>query len=351
MVDREGRDKAAEAVRRFRDGEITNKQYERAWDGLRSGDDRALRDIHHCLWFSYDDIRTHRMTGEWALPPEGCRLWNACLAFLESNLEYQDPRRGPYPWPQQRLYAYWPFPSLHDYLRAMAPAQETAAVSDLTVRLVTGAFGFTGRHLTERLLARGFTVRTLTGHPERANPFGERVEVRGFSWEDPAGLVESLRGVEVLYNTYWIRFGRGKLTFARAVENSLLLWEAAREAGVRRVVHISIANPSLDSPLPYYSGKARVEQGLVESGLEYAILRPTVIFGDEGILINNLAWMLRRLPVFATPGDGEYRLQPVYVGDLAEMMVEAGEGESCESRVASREWRVGSREGGVGRTG
>lgn len=194
------------------------------------------------------------------------------------------------------------------------------------LRVVTGAFGFTGRHVTQLLLARGYRVRTLTGHPRRENPFGERVEVRPYSWDDPAALVESLRGVEILYNTYWIRFPSGKLTFARVVENSLLLWEAAKEAGVRRVVHVSIANPSLDSPLPYYRGKARVEQALIESGLEYAILRPTVLFGDEGILLNNLAWLLRRSPVFAVPGDGEYRLQPVYVGDLAAMMVAAGEG-------------------------
>ncbi|HEY3397085.1 MAG TPA: NAD-dependent epimerase/dehydratase family protein [Armatimonadota bacterium] len=193
------------------------------------------------------------------------------------------------------------------------------------LRLVTGAFGFTGRHLTELLLARGLRVRTLTEHGDRPNPWGERVEVRPFAWDDPAALVESLRGVEVLYNTYWIRFPHGKLTFPQAVENSLLLWEAAREAGVRRVVHVSIANPSLDSPLPYYSGKARVEQGLIESGLEYAIVRPTVIFGDHGILLNNIAWMLRHLPLFATPGDGEYRMQPIYVGDLVEMMATAGE--------------------------
>jgi NADH dehydrogenase len=212
-------------------------------------------------------------------------------------------------------------------------------MADKDLRIVTGAFGFTGRHVTELLLARGLRVRTLTGHPERPNPFGERVEARGFSWDDPAALAESLRGAEVLYNTYWIRFARGELTFQRAEENSRALFIAAREAGVRRVVHVSIANPSADSALPYYSGKARVEQALAESGLEYAILRPTVIFGDEGILLNNIAWMLRHLPVFATPRDGEYQLQPVYVGDLAGMMVEAGEGAQAFQPVQGKESR------------
>lgn len=194
-----------------------------------------------------------------------------------------------------------------------------------SLRLVTGAFGFTGRHIAQRLLARGLRVRTLTGHPQRPNPFGDRVEVFPFLWDDPAALAESLRGVEVLYNSYWIRFPHGTLTFERAVENSRRLFQAAREAGVRRIVHISVANPSLDSPLPYYRGKAQVEQALSESGLEYAFLRPTVLFGDEGLLINNIAWLLRRFPVFAIPGDGEYRLQPVYVGDLADLAVEVGE--------------------------
>jgi NADH dehydrogenase len=116
-----------------------------------------------------------------------------------------------------------------------------------------------------------------------------------------------------------VRFNHGCATFNDAVAHSRVLIHAAREAGVRKIVHLSIANPSLDSPLPYYSGKALVEKAIVDSGLPYAILRPTVIFGTGDILINNIAWFARRFPVFAIPGSGQYQLQPMFVEDLAEL--------------------------------
>ncbi len=183
---------------------------------------------------------------------------------------------------------------------------------------VTGAFSYTGKYVTRRLLASGDEVVTLTGHPGRPDPFAGAVKAFPLDFEDEAGLAGHLRGNEVLFNTYWVRFDRGANTQARAVENTHRLMRAAKDAGVKRVVHISIANPSVDSPLPYYRGKALNEQSVVESGLSYAILRPTLIFGREDILINNIAWLLRRFPFFAQIGDGQYRAQPVYVDDLAE---------------------------------
>lgn len=190
--------------------------------------------------------------------------------------------------------------------------------------VVTGAFGFTGRYITVRLLRLGRRVRTLTGHPDRPNPFGAAVEVAPLNFADQAGLVKSLSGAETLYNTYWVRFPYRGVTFNDAVANSRRLFAAARAAGVRRVVHISIVNPSPDSPLPYFRGKALVEEALITSGLAYAIVRPTVIFGPEDILFNNIAWMLRRFPVFGIPGDGNYCLQPVFVDDVARLAVELG---------------------------
>ncbi len=165
---------------------------------------------------------------------------------------------------------------------------------------------------------------TLTGHPDRPNEFGDRVQVKPFNFDNPGQLAESLRGVGTLYNTYWIRFAHGSMTFDKAVENSRTLIKAAEEAGVKRIVHVSITNPSPDSPLPYFKGKAQVERAITESRLSYAILRPAVLFGDQGILINNIAWFLRRLPVFAIPGSGEYGLQPIFVDDLADLAVESG---------------------------
>jgi len=193
------------------------------------------------------------------------------------------------------------------------------------LHVVTGAFGYSGRHIASLLLKRGQRVRTLTGHPDRPIPFGNRVEAMPFHFDDPDALAASLRGAAVVYNTYWVRFSRGRSTFDRAAANTRTLLRAAREAGVGRFVHLSITNPSEDSPLPYFRGKAVVERMLIESGLSYIILRPTVLFGTGDVLINNIAWLLRRLPMLGVFGAGDYRLQPVYVGDLAALAVEAAE--------------------------
>jgi NADH dehydrogenase len=189
---------------------------------------------------------------------------------------------------------------------------------------VTGAFGYSGRHITELLLAHAKRVRSLTGHPDRPDPFGGRVEVRGFDFAHPERMRDALSGVEVLYNTYWVRFAHGATSHARAVEHSRRLFQAAAEAGVERIVHVSITNPSPDSPLPYFKGKAEVEQALAASGISHAILRPAVFFGGRDVLINNIAWLLRRLPIFGV-APGSYGLQPIHVEDLARLAVEQGE--------------------------
>jgi uncharacterized protein YbjT (DUF2867 family) len=194
--------------------------------------------------------------------------------------------------------------------------------------VVTGAFGYTGKYITRRLLAKGKTVRTLTAHPDRPSEFRNRIEVASLEFSDRRALADSLRGADCLFNTYWIRFNYGHATFDETIANTKVLFDAAKEAGVRKIVHISITNPSLDSPLPYFRGKAELEAALRTSGIRYAILRPTVIFGFEDILVNNIAWLLRHFPVFAIPGNGKYRLQPVFVEDLAELAVRVSEQEA-----------------------
>ena len=188
--------------------------------------------------------------------------------------------------------------------------------------VVTGAFSFTGRHITEALLERGRRVRTLTRRPDPSHPLSSRVETAPLAFDD--SLVESLRGADTLYNTYWVRFERGQSTFARAVQNIGVLIDAALRAGVRRVVHVSVANPDERSPFPYFRGKARAEALVRESGLAYAIVRPTLVFGADDILVSNIAWILRRMPLFLVAGDGRYEVQPVSVDDTARICVEAG---------------------------
>lgn len=190
--------------------------------------------------------------------------------------------------------------------------------------MVTGAFGYSGRYIAERLLRAGRRVRTLTGSPDRAHPFGDRVEVHPFNFDHPERLAGSLEGARVLYNTYWVRFNHAGFRYSQAVDNTRALFAAARRAAVSRVVHVSITNPSEDSPLEYFRGKALLERELRESGLSHAILRPALFFGGEDILINNIAWALRHLPVFGVFGAGHYRLQPIHIHDFADLAVAQG---------------------------
>jgi uncharacterized protein YbjT (DUF2867 family) len=191
--------------------------------------------------------------------------------------------------------------------------------------LVTGAFSYSGAQIAERLLDSGRGVRTLTYHPDRPHPLRASVDALEYRFDDPAALARSMEGVSTLYNTFWVRFDHGKTSFANAIESSRMLFFAAKRAGVQRIVHLSITNPSLESPLPYFRGKALVEYALAQSGVPYSIVRPTWIFGGErDVLANNIAWILRRLPAFALPGDGAYPVQPVHVSDLARICTGAG---------------------------
>lgn len=190
--------------------------------------------------------------------------------------------------------------------------------------VVTGAFSYSGAAVCRELLRRGHRVRTLTGHPGRA-PADTPVQVRPLDFTDQSELARSLQGTHTLYNTYWVRFAHGQLTHDVAVRNNRILFSAAAEAGVRRIVHVSITNPSLTSPDSYFRGKAEVEQGLAISGVPHAIARPAVLFGGNGVLVNNIAWLLRRLPVFAVGGGGSYRIRAIHVDDLARLLADLGE--------------------------
>jgi uncharacterized protein YbjT (DUF2867 family) len=194
------------------------------------------------------------------------------------------------------------------------------------LHVVTGAFSYTGRYIAERLLADGERVRTLSRRPAPAqHPLAGRVDVAPLRLDDHDLLRDSLRGASTLYNTYWIRFRRGDATFEQAIESSQRLFRAAVAAGVERIVHISVSNPSEDSPYAYFRGKAAVEARLRALDVSSAVIRPTLVFGGrEEILINNMSWCLRHLPLYLIPGDGSYRVQPVSVRDVAELAVAAG---------------------------
>lgn len=183
---------------------------------------------------------------------------------------------------------------------------------------VTGAYGYSGRYIAKHLLNAGHEVITLTNSPGRPNPFGDKVTAFPFHFEEPQKLRDRLRGVHTLVNTYWVRFDHRLFTHAQAVANTRILFSAAKNAGVRRIVHVSITNPDKASDLAYFRGKAELESALKGLEVSYCILRPTVLFGKEDVLINNIAWSLRHLPAFGVFGNGDYRLQPIYIDDLAQ---------------------------------
>lgn len=186
---------------------------------------------------------------------------------------------------------------------------------------ITGAFGYSGRYIAQRLLTAGEEVITLTNSPARDAVLQGRIRAFPLCFAEPDRLAEALRGVDVLHNTYWVRFNDRHFSHAAAVANTRLLFEAARKAGVRRIVHLSITNPRKGCGLEYFEGKAELEEALAATGIPHSILRPTVLFGREDILINNIAWTLRNFPIFPVFGDGRYRLQPIHVDDLAELAV------------------------------
>ncbi len=183
--------------------------------------------------------------------------------------------------------------------------------------VVTGAFGYIGRYIAAQLLQKGRPVKTITTHVDKPNPFGSRVVAHPYNFDRPDRLTETLRDVDTLYNTYWIRFAHGGMTFDQAVENTRALFVCAAKAGVKKIVHISVTHASVDSDLPYYAGKGQQEEALKQSGVPYTIVRPTLVFGKEDILVNNIAWLIRKFPLFPIMGDGEYKVQPVFVADLA----------------------------------
>ena len=100
-------------------------------------------------------------------------------------------------------------------------------MNDCQIHAVTGAYGYSGKYIAEKLLAKGKQVITLTNSPERQNPFDDRIKAFRFNFSNPELLSDALTGVKVLYNTYWVRFNHKLFTYARAIENSCYVVAAA----------------------------------------------------------------------------------------------------------------------------
>ena len=194
----------------------------------------------------------------------------------------------------------------------------------MSVVLITGASGYIGGAVAERLVDCA-EVRSLTSHPAK-NRFGDRVHSFPYDFEHPERMADAFRGVDVFVNSYYVRFNYGRVRFEQAVERSRQLFALARTAGVRKVVHVSVSNASEESDLPYYRNKGRIERIVRDSGIEHTILRPALVVGPNDILVNNIAYFLRRLPVFTMFGAGRHRVQPITLDAFADLALEAVHG-------------------------
>jgi uncharacterized protein YbjT (DUF2867 family) len=202
------------------------------------------------------------------------------------------------------------------------------------MNVVTGAFSYTGSYVARELLSRGEAVKTLSRAADPGHPLSSKVAF-GHLHFDEGALAEELRGAVTLYNTYWVRFEARGVTWATVLANTRTLLRAARTAGVRRIVHFSVSNASEASPYSYFRAKAAAERDVRDSGLSHAIIRPTLIVGRDDVLLNNIAWGLRRLPLFLVPGDGRYRVQPITVEDLGGLAADLGQATDNVTRDAA----------------
>ncbi len=187
--------------------------------------------------------------------------------------------------------------------------------------IVTGALGYSGKIITEKLLKKNYEVKTLTNSSHKTNPFGNKLKIEPFNFNNPNKLIKSISGFDTLINTYWVRFNHKNFNHSDAVSNTKQLFDCAKAAGIKRIIHVSITNPSTTSNLEYFKGKGVLEDYLQNLNVNYSIIRPAVLFGKEDILINNIAWMIRHLPIFGVFGNGSYKLQPIYIDDFADIII------------------------------
>ena len=184
---------------------------------------------------------------------------------------------------------------------------------------VTGASGFVGRHVTTLLAGRGHQVRALVrDDPGRAAAALPAERTPG-DLADPAALAALTRGADVIVHLVGIIVEAGAATFeAVHVEGTRRLLTAAREAGVRRFVHMSAVG-ARDEPgaTRYHRTKWRAEELVRSSGLSHAIFRPSIISGPENRPIRTLARLHRWSPLVPVFGDGSFAMQPVWIGDVA----------------------------------
>jgi uncharacterized protein YbjT (DUF2867 family) len=186
--------------------------------------------------------------------------------------------------------------------------------------LVTGANGFVGRHVVRELAGAGERVRALVRSTKGAAALeGVECELAVGDVTEPESLARAVDGCEAVVNLVAIIHGRAA-HFDRVIAGGAAnVVEAARAAGLARIVQMSalgVSEATKDS-VPYYRAKWKAERTVAESGIAYAILRPSFVFGPDGGALPRFLRIARLTPVTPVLGSGRQRLQPIWVDDLA----------------------------------
>ncbi len=185
--------------------------------------------------------------------------------------------------------------------------------------LVTGSTGYVGRRIVQRLVEEGQPVRCLVrSTSDRTVVEGLGVETRQGDVTDLPSLKSACEGVDSVVHTVAIIRERGKATFD-AVNHmgTRNVAEAAREAGVGRLVHLSAIGAGPDTRYPYLYSKWQAEEAVRESQVPHVILRYSIIFGPGDEFINALAAVVKLAPVTPIIGSGKTAFQPIHVEDAA----------------------------------
>ncbi len=202
--------------------------------------------------------------------------------------------------------------------------------------LLTGATGFVGRHMVKALRAAGQPVRCLVHSLEKERAQGlTHVELVQGDILVPESLAAAMQGVEKVTHLVGIIVERDQQTFERVhYEGTRNLVTAARQADVSRFVQMSAlgarANPGATA---YQRTKWRAEEEVIQSGIPYVILRPSIIFGPGDGFVTQMVHILRQAPVIPIVGTGEYKLQPIYVENVCQAFVQALTREKATNKV------------------
>ncbi len=189
---------------------------------------------------------------------------------------------------------------------------------------VTGGTGFVGRNLVNRLLSDNHEITILANRQSAKELFGKKVRAVSGSVHNFSDLIPAFQESQVVYHLVGIIAETRKNTFEKTVaEGTKNIVAACREAGVKKIIYLSSLGTSANAQSAYHKTKYLAEQSVINSGLEWVIFRSSIIYGKGDGFLTIMSKIIRMLPFVPIFGDGEYKLQPIHINDLTEVMAAA----------------------------